>query len=930
MTRFPKLFIIALCLIPQMVVGEAPPFVSESNPVKTSTVVSEEATAKVSSTLNIASTAKPMASSELHENSYGAYLAVDETDTDWVSVGQSNPWIQLTWDKRQVIDRVIIQDRPNPSDHVIAGTLRFSDGSHVEVNEIPNDGSDREIKFSARTVDWIKFEVTQRKGANVGLREIKVYGRESADQGHKHASPAEPKIASSDIGDFVEMVDPYIMSARGRWFFFGSGKRPFGMVSVFPDTHNAGQNGGGYNYSYNEVVGFCHLHGWMTVGLDVMPTTGSDYELNKDSWKSPFSRDTEVVRPGYHKVHLDKYGITAEVTSTERVGFHRYTYSKEGRADVVFNLGGPSGSATMTNGRVTAIGNDKLEGYYDRIKGTWGGPPTIRTFFVAHLDKPFSKFEQWSAGFDDESGRVIYDDVKAGETIKMKVGVSFTSIENARLNLNTECEHWDFDRIEQESRAAWNDYFGRIEVQGGSKQQRTKFYTDLWHALMGRHKLNDVNGAIPDYTDGKGNNTQELKIRQLPLDADGKPKHNYYNADSFWLTNFNLNVLWGIGWPHVLEDFANSFLELDKIGGILPRGPNGGGYSYIMTGCPATPLIVSAHNLGLLDRSGEEVLAVIHRNHMPGSGMDRLYGDLQFYIDKGWCPMWDEKRTFDMSGGLTLEWAFADWCAAQLAARVGDQKRQAYFLERSKNYKNQWDDTTGFMRPRKRDGSWLEPFDPMEWYGFVEGNAWTYSWYVPHDIPALAELMGGSDPFCDKLNGILEQEKPHKFGRGHNGYFDYGNQPSCAMAHLFNHAGKPWQTQYWVREVSESAFGGTTPYDGYCGEEDQGQMGALSALMKIGLFSVNGACGAEPIYEITSPVFDQVTIKLDTQYYTGKTFTIKAYDNSDENRYIQKAKLNGKPLDNCWIYQKDFAKGGVLELWLGPQPNKDWGKPPQR
>ena len=737
------------------------------------------------------------------------------------------------------------------------------------------------------------------------------------------AQSIEPK--PDEVVDYVDMVDPYIMSSRGRWFFFGTGKRPFGMVNVFPDTLNAGQGGGGYNYRYTDVVGFCHLHGWMTVGLDVMPTTGGKYELTKDGWKSPFTRDTEVVRPGYHKIILDKYDLQVEVTSTERVGLHRYTYPKGGRADVIFSLGGKSGSATMTNGMVRVVGESEVEGYYDRVNGRWGGPPVIRTFFVAQLDQPFSRFEEWSNGFGDTSGVVVYEDVEAGSQIQMKVAVSFTSIDNARLNLTTECDHWEFDQVAQESRDVWNEYFGRIDVKGGSKELRTKFYTDLWHALMGRHKLNDVNGAIPDYTNGKGGNTQRLKVRQLPMDENGKAKFNYYNADSFWLTNFNLNLLWGLGWPHILEDFANSFLEIDKWGGVLPRGPNGGGYTFIMTGCPATPLIVSAYNLGVLDRPGEEVMEVIHRNHMPNSGMDMYYGDLQFYIDNGWCPMWDTQHKFDMSGGLTLEWAFDDWCAAQLAKKIGDQDKYETFRKRSQNYRNQWDASTGFMRPRLRDGSWYERFDPKEWYGFVEGNAWTYSWYVPHDVPGLVELMGGADVFADMLTYAFEAEQGRKFAGGHSGLFDYGNQPSCGMAHLFNHAGKPWLAQYWVRKTSEIAFGGTTPNDGYCGEEDQGQMGALSALMKIGLFSERGACGAEPVYDITAPEFDEVTIRLDPNYYPGKTFTIKAYDNSKDNMYIQKARLNGEPLETCWIYQRDVAKGGLLELWLGSQPNREWG-----
>lgn len=748
------------------------------------------------------------------------------------------------------------------------------------------------------------------------------------------AAPSAQADATVVSTDYVSLVDPYIMSARGRWFFFGTGKRPYGMVNVFPDTSNEGQGGGGYNWRFKEVLGFCHLHGWMTVGLDVMPTTQGNYELTKGKWKSPFDRKNEIVQPGYHKTHLDKYNLDVEITSTERVGFHRYTIPDGGRSDIVFSLGGPNGSAIMRNGHITKTSATQLEGHYDRTNGRWNGPKRIRTFFVIQFDRPFTDFKNWSndqyldpvkGKFNDKSGLVVFDKLEKNAKLQMKVALSFTSIENARLNLKTECPHWDFDRIKSESQAVWNEYLGKIKVKGGTAKQRTKFYTDLWHVLMGRHKLNDVNGAIPDYTDGKGNNTTELKVRKLPMGPDGKAKHNYYNADAFWLTNFNLNLLWGMAYPHILEDFADSFLHLDKIGGNLPRGPNGGGYSYIMTGCPATPLITSAYNLGVLKRDGEEVLDVIHRNHMPGSGMDKLYGDLQFYIDHGYCPMWDTKDEFDMSGGLTLEWANADWCAAQLAKKTGDEARYDYFIKRSNNYQNQWDASTGFMRPKRRDGSWYENFDPMKWYGYVEGNAWTFTFYVPHDIPGLAKLIGGNDAFAEKLTYMLEAEKPHKFGRGHAGHFDYGNQPSCHLAHLYNHIGKPWLSQYWVREVSDIAFGGTDPHSGYCGEEDQGQMGALSALMKIGLFSVRGACGAEPRYEITAPVFNEVTIQLDPNYFPGKEFKVITHNNSAKNVYIQKATLNGKPHNSCFLPQKDFAKGGTLELWLDSTPNKNWG-----
>ncbi len=763
----------------------------------------------------------------------------------------------------------------------------------------------------------------------------------SIARSNEESSAKSDTIETSIQPSFVSLVDPYIMSARGRWFFFGTGKRPYGMVNVFPDTSNEGQAGGGYNWKFNEVLGFCHLHGWMTVGLDVMPTTQGNYELTKEKWKSPFSRTNEIVEPGYHKTHLDKYNLDVEITSTERVGFHRYTSPEGGRLDIVTSLGGPSGSAIMRNGSITQVSANKLEGYYDRTDGRWNGPPRIRTFFVIEYDREFQKFSNWtnddylepnkgksnkgSGKFNDQSGVVVFENLEKNAQLQMKVALSFTSIENARLNLETECPGWDFNQIKSESQTAWNNVFGRIQVKGGSAKQQTKFYTDLWHVLMGRHKLNDVNGAIPDYTNGKGGNTDKLKVRQLPINEDGTSKHNYYNADSFWLTNFNLNLLWGLAYPDVLEDFALSFLKLDEIGGNLPRGPNGGGYSYIMTGSPATLLIASAHNLGVLDYPSEKVLSTLYRNHQPGGVMDKKFGDLQFYIDNGYCPMWDTTDRFDMAAGLTLEWAHSDWAAGQVALKINDTEKYEHFSARAKNYVNQWDAESGFMRPKRRDGSWYDKFDPMKWYGFVEGNAHTFNWYVPHDVKGLAKLMGGNDIFAERLVNMLEAEKPYDFHRGHKGHFSYGNQPSCHLAHLFNHVDKPWLSQYWVRQVSDIAFGGTDPHSGYAGEEDQGQMGAVSALMKIGLFSVRGAADAEPFYEITAPIFDEVTIKLNQDYYEGKEFKIITHHNSDKNCYIQKATLNGKPHNSCFLKASSFQAGGVLELWLGPEPNKQWG-----
>ena len=563
-------------------------------------------------------------------------------------------------------------------------------------------------------------------GKNLGLSEIEVF---------PHRPPEH---------DFVAWVDPTIETTRGRWFFCVPGSRPFGLVSAAPYTRNKNQWGGGYNYNSTEILGFSQVHCWIMSGVNLMPTAG---DLNpcagEHGWKSSFSHDSEILEPGYQRVFLDRYGLWVEMTCTDRVALYRITPTEDVESNVLLSLGGWLGSVSMIGAEVEPRSNSRLVGSVGTTGRLWGGPEFTRVFFVIDFDRPYSRLAGWQ-------GQERIPNLQ-----RLAVPVAPERIARNR-------DYWFQNPPEEQAGVAVGH-----RLQAGD---------DLWHTLLGRHKLDDASGDYPIYMDPTPNprSNAPLRIHRLPHDAQGNSTFHMYNSDAFWLTQWNLNVLWGLGWPELLDNFAASLVRYADHGGALPRGPSAGGYTFIMTGSPATSLITAAYQKGLLRKVDvEHAYQTMKRNHLPGGGM-------------------------------------------------------------------------------------------------------------------------GVDTF-----------------------------------YVFNHAHHPWLAQYWVRQVNEAAYGGITPDVGYGGhDEDQGQMGGLSALMSLGLFSVRGTCSADPIYEITAPVFDEIEIRLDPRYYAGESFRIKTYNNATANLYIQRAALNGAPLENCWFYHRDFAQGGLLELWLGPEPNRAWGRSP--
>jgi predicted alpha-1,2-mannosidase len=871
--------------------------------------IAPQATITASTELSSDFSARNIADGVIRIPNKGEWACMGDT-TDWGYI--RFPWIQLEWKSEQKINKIVLYDRPSLRENIAGGKLLFSDGSIIWVNQLPSDGTGKAVTFDTKTVRWVKFITTDGTGRNLGFSEIEVF-----------PSPEQ-------FTDYVSMVDPYIETNRGRYFFFVTGSRPFGMVSAAPHTRNKNQNGGGYNYNEQHILGFGQIHCWMLSGIEVMPAQVSvDPTKGEPAWKSKFTHDEEMVQPGYHRVYLQDADTWTELTTTERVSFYRFRFTRNMKTQILTNLGGYLSNSTMANAEVKKTSASEFEGSLSSVKRYWGGPKDVKIYFVVRFDKPFQNLHGWKgtrqmkdvttlAG--DSLGISAAYDVKAGEQLQMKIGISYTSIDNARKNLETECTTWDFDAVKNESQKIWNDWLGKIKVEGGRADQRVKFYTDLWHVLLGRHKINDVSGDYPDRTTGKrdGNFTDAIfKVKTLPRDANGNLKYNMYNSDAFWLTQWNLNVLWGLAWPSVQDEMSASMIQYADNGYLLPRGPSGGGYSYIMTSSPTTMLIASTYMKNMLTKvDPKHAFEVVKRNHLPG-GMLGSTADIDFYTQHGW---WKD------NAGITVEAALQDWAIAQMAQRLGRKKDYTFFMNRSAGWKKCFNPQWNLLFPKDAQGNFLHN-DPLSGSGWVEANAWQATWAVSHDLPGLAKLMGGQDSLAAKLNYAFEKAEPSNFVFGYtDGYVSYANQPGCSNAHVFNYAGKPWLTQYWVRQVKEKAFGGTTPDLGYGGhDEDQGQMGGTSALMALGLFSVQGNAAMDPVYEITSPIFDTITISLDPNYYSGSQFVITTHGNSDENVYIQKATLNGKAHTQFFIRHADYARGGQLELWLGKEPNRNWG-----
>jgi predicted alpha-1,2-mannosidase len=705
----------------------------------------------------------------------------------------------------------------------------------------------------------------------------------------------------------VDYVNPLI-GCGGHGHTFPGATVPFGMVQLSPDTRLDGWDGcSGYHYSDDVIFGFSHTHlsgtGCSDYGdILLMPTVGV-LQLNngKDDvsrgYASHFSHNNEKAAAGYYSVVLDDYDIRAELTATPRVGWHRYHFPKTSDAHVVLDL---THRDRVLEANVEIVGNNEIVGY--RRSRAWANDQ--RLYFVIKFSKEFVNQGFEIAG--DRQEGAIY---ASGETLKawvdfdmtdndapllVKVGVSAVSLENARKNIQSEAPEWDFDKIRENARNVWNTELSKIIVEGGSEEDKTNFYTALYHCFIAPNIYQDVNG---DY---RGRNKEVYH-------AD----FEYYTVFSLWDTYRALHPLLTIIDEKRTNDFINTFIKQWEQGGLLPVWELSACETNCMIGYHAVPVIADAYMKGIRNYDAEKAFMA-----MKTSALDNKFG-LSHYKTHGFVPADIEGE----SVSKTLEYAYDDWCIAVVAKELGKVADASYFMGRAQSYKNLFDPETKFMRARHA-GKWFEPFDPKEVnFNYTEANAWQYNFAVPQDISTLITLHGGNESFGEMLDKMFS-ETTETTGRtqaditGLIGQYAHGNEPSHHIAYLYNFAEQPWKTQSMVRRIMKEMYQPTP--DGLCGNEDCGQMSAWYVLSAMGFYPVTPASNQ---YIIGSPLFKKVTINLEN----GNKFVIKSKNNSAQNFYIQSAKLNGIAYNKSYFTHQDITKGGTLVFEMGNKPNKAWG-----
>jgi predicted alpha-1,2-mannosidase len=763
----------------------------------------------------------------------------------------------------------------------------------------------------------------------------------------------------------ADCVDVFAGTSNSRWMIAPGPWMPFSMVKISPDNQPHGWKCG-YDYTQKHIDCFSHIHEWTMGGLGMMPTLGplvTHPGLDGSGYSSRFDKSAEHGGIGCYSVLLKDSGIAVDLSATTRASLQRYTFPASDQARVMYPFLLPNEyKLHVISAIVRRKGPNEIEGTIEMHLPdvAYNGDQRYNLHFVSQFSRPFETLGGWEnvAGANvslqvrayrpdavlqkDWKGGKVWNDVPdlkisgdcgafvtlkttAGEKVYIRTGISLVSVEDARLNVEQELAKpfgWDFDAVVQNQRRVWNDIFDRVEIQTADARERARFYTNLYRSLSGRCTWNDISGK---WIDPFG------RVQKLP-----DPDAAMLGCDALWTTFWNMNQVMNLLAPEWSVRWTDSQLQLYDKCGWLAKGPAGLKYISVMTAEHEIPLMVAAYQHGIKGLDASKILeasvkmqTTLPQRNLPGGGAagnENLENYMKFNyvaadgpVGPGGKLEWGRANTSN-----TYEYSYDDWCVAQLARALGEKDIQARFEKRSRNWRNAFDVETGFARPRKTNGDWVNPFDPFSLEGFTEGNAWQYTWFVPQDVPGLIQAMG-RDRFISRLNDGLEKAEPMRFAVGEQGTVDHGNQPSMHVSWLFNWANEPWLTQKWVRAILV-AYYGYKPEDAYLGDEDQGQMSAWFVMSGIGLFQMDGGCGVQPIYEISAPLYMKTTLHLSKQHYGGTTFVIEAPQASTENCYIQSAKLNGKPWNQWWITWQDVKKGGKLELELGPLPNRQWAK----
>lgn len=766
-------------------------------------------------------------------------------------------------------------------------------------------------------------------------------------------------LASCSSGvneEILGYVNPNIGTVHSRWFVYTPASVPFGMAKLGASTNGTygnvqGWEAVGYEDTHTSIDGFPCFHEFQVGGLSLMPvngevkTTPARLENPQDGWRSTFDKSDEEAHPGYYSVLLKDYGIRAELTATKRVGFQRYTFPASESSHIIFNVGNREGESGNVRDSYAVCDGNVVSGYIvtepEYVKKYQAGA-TVCMYFYATLSKApesVSGFQYYGSELKEGNsiqgpGAVLVLNYKTSENeqIDVKLGLSYTSVENAKANYMAEAEDLSFDSARRSAAEDWSEQLSRIEVKGGSEDSRIKFYTGLYHCLLGRGLASDVNGAYP-----KNDGT----VGQIELGKDGKPVHNHYNTDAIWGGYWNLTPLWALAYPEYYNDWCASQLLVYKDAGWLGDGIACSKYVSGVGTNMVSIALAGAYNSGIRDFDIETMYAAARKDNL--EWRDRIEGagkmDVRRFVEDGYVPYVDDPgfvayekgATFSVSH--TLEYSFSAYATAQLAKQLGHEDDYRQLMELSDGWAKLFDDDLKLVRPRVPGGEWIDNFDPYEsWRGFQEGNAMQYTFFVPQNPDSLIARMG-KDEFNERLDTIFTQARKTIFGGGKVAFafsglsspYNHGNQPSLHIPWLFNFSGKPYLTQKWTRLICDEFYGtdGEHGY-GYGQDEDQGQLGSWYVLAAMGLFDVQGGACSEPTYQLGSPEFDEITVHLSKFNTKGGTFKIRAKGNSADAMYVQNATFNGKPLDRCWLYRDEVFNGGELVLQMGTEPSEVW------
>jgi len=735
------------------------------------------------------------------------------------------------------------------------------------------------------------------------------------------------QICFSQI-NYTDYVDPFIgtgsidsLSLSGS--NFPGAVVPFGFVQLSPDTDDGPEDPcSGYDYADNTIVGFSHTHLSGTGVADLfdflfMPFRGKQRwypysKVDSDGYSSGFSHENEIASPGYYKVFLDDPQINVELSATEHCGVHKYTSKTSEPFSIMIDLdhsldkSRPYWSCRIIDAQIRVIDNRTIEGY----RNITGWASNRRIYFRAEFSEPFASTVSKAGNRIYKNAKfvnhtnlktILHFDNNSNSPLIVKVGLSSVSYEGAKNNLDAEISDFDFDEVKSNAEKQWNKELSVIDIDG-TQEQKTIFYTSLYHTFIHPNNIADVNG---DYINSNG---------ELMNAADKK----HYSTFSLWDTYRAAHPLLTITQEQRTAEFINSMIRQYTDYGYLPIWQLWGKETYCMIGNHAIPVIVDAYHKSIkgvdYQLAYEAVKASSTLSHQ-NSSFELL--DKYNYIPE---------NLETQSVSIALEIAYNDWCVAQMAKGLGHDEDYKYFDLRSQYYKNHFDENIGFFRAKDDKGNWIEPFSPLKYggnggYPFTEGNAWQYLWYVPHDVYEFINMFGGDKEFTEKLDEFFTLEaKPGDVNGNASGFigqYAHGNEPSHHIAYLYNYTNQAWKSQFYTNKIIKELYSASP--SGYSGNEDCGQMSAWYIFSAIGFYPVNPA---NNIYAFGSPQLEEVVVNL----ADGKRFEITTHNLSEDNIYIQKILLNGKVYKKNYISHQDIVAGGKLEFYMGAKPNRKMAK----